>query len=370
MMGFWEKYTWLFVIISMIASVGTLCCATYIYEKNCQERMGDSYSEKRLNSWAAFWGQKICAFFCRIWTGFHKSSQPCANNEKTQGGGQKRIPWSREIQPFVLVCVASIILPNALLVAAQKVGFAIPSPLSYENTFLMIVPLAWTVGIAFFQYRIQNELIGAETKAKEAENKQKMQQQEELRRGELISALGSLYGCDLTAYNFNTRSLISSNKMKRSITSTTRYALEIANKNGAPCFFLPYYVFENGLSKDVIITLDGKKLENGNYSIVANALSIFIPLDDTTDSFHDKIENFFVAPSCYGYYEKSNSEKLKIDIKVHAKDPFYKSNDESIRENKLSSIDYTISFELEPFGGYSSNGSFPMQITGYSIECQ
>ena len=369
-MGFWEKYTWQFVIISVIASVGILCCATYIYEKNCQERMGDRYSEKRLNSWADRWGQKICAFFYRIWTGFHKSSQPCAENEKTQGGGQKRIPWSREIQPFVLVCVASIILPNALLVTAQKVGFAIPSPLSYENTFLMIVPLAWTVGIAFFQYRIQNELIGAETKAKEAENKQKMQQQEELRRGELISALGSLYECDLTAYNLNTRSIISSNKMNCSSTSTTGYAFEIANKSGAPCFFLPYYVFENGLSKDVTITLDGKNLDNGNYSIVANALSIFIPsgfkyFEEGTGSFRNKIENFFLAPL---YYGKSDSEKLKIDIKVHAKDPFYKSNDESIHGNRLSSIDYKISFELEPFGGYSSDGSFPMQMTGYSIE--
>ena len=57
-MGFWEKYTWPFVIISVIASVGILCCATYIYEKNCQERMGDSYSGKRLNSWVDRWGTK------------------------------------------------------------------------------------------------------------------------------------------------------------------------------------------------------------------------------------------------------------------------------------------------------------------------
>lgn len=369
MMEFWEKYTWPFVIISAFASVGILCCATYIYEKNCQVRMGDSYSKKRLDSWAARWGKRIydiCTL--KILTGFHKSSQPCAENEKTQGGGQKRIPWSREIQPFVLVCVASIIFPNALLVTLQKVGLTIPSPLSYENTFLMIVPLAWTVGIAFFQYRIQNELIGAETKAKEEENKQKMQQQEELRRGELISALSSLYACDLTAYNFNTRSIISLNKMKRSFASTTGYAFEIANKSGAPCFFLPYYVFENGLSKDVTIMLDGKKLENDNYSIVANALNIFISLDDTIDSFHNKIEDFFVAPSYYGYYGKSDFEKLKIDIKVHAKDPFYKSNDESIHGNRLSPVDYKITFELEPFGGYSSDGSFPMQMTSYSIE--
>lgn len=103
---------------------------------------------------------------------------------------------------------------------------------------------------------------------------------------------------------------------------------------------------------------------------MANALSIFIPSDfkyfkDATDSFRNKIEDFFLAPL---YYGKSDSEKLKIDIKVHAKDPFYKSNDESIHGNRLSSIDYKISFELEPFGGYSSDGSFPMQMTGYSIE--
>lgn len=377
-MGFWDKFTWPFVLISMYVSYKILCCATYIYEKNCQERIGEDYSEERLNSWAARKGKKTCDSVYRVWTMlhkmlhkmFHKSSQPSTENENTQSSGQKRIPWGREIQPFVLVCVASVILPNALLIAAQKLRLTIPSPLSYENTFLLIVPLAWTVGIAFFQYRIQNELIGAETKAKKAEDKQKMQQQEEHHLGELISALGSLYACDLTAYNFNTPS--SSNELSCLSIPNASYAFEIANKSGAPCFFLPYYVFEHGLSSDLTITLDEKPLDPGNYSIVANALNIFIPttlmtqFKDTTDPFHKKIKDFFTAP----LYRKKVSETLKFSITVHAKDPFYKSNDESNQGNRLSSIDYKISFQLVPFGGYSSNGSFQMHMTEYSIELE
>lgn len=376
MMGFWEKYTWPFVIISVFASVGILCCAAYIYEKNCQERLRENYPKQRMNSKVVRCGKIICAVFYRIWTVFYKSSQTYTENKVLSDNGQKRIPWSREIQPFVLVCAASIIMPNALLVAAEKVRLTVPSPLSYENTFLLIVPLAWTVGIAFFQYRIQNELIGAEERAKEAENKKKMQQQEEHRRGELISALGSLYACELTAYNFNTRNIMSSNKMnkmKHFFTARTGYAFEIANKSGTPCFYFPYYVFENGLSSNLTIKLEGMTLTENNYFIEANALKIFIPSDlncfkntndNFKDNFHKKIKDFFVAP----LYRKSVSEKLQFSIILHASDPFYKSNAKSTQGNGLSSINYEISFQLEPFGGYSSDGSFSMLMTEYSIE--
>ncbi len=349
-MNFWDKYACHFAVGSIVLGIGLIFLAYVVYAYNSRKRWGSKYPKKKQSVADAIFQKLI-----------QKLKRKSDKQKTPQTSDQQRLTWFAEFTPFALVCIASIILPNGFFVIFDKYNIVVPSPLTYENTFILFVPLAWTVGIAFFQYRIQNELIRVQERDKDAENEKKEQQQREHRLGELVSALGSLYACQFSAINFNTNSVPAS--MTRNyfsacnhITEEGGYAIKIENVNGAPCFYFPYYIFKDDASENIVVKLNDRMIDESYHTILPNALYIVIPPEQSTS----EIDDFFVAPLFVGTSER---RKLQCSIEVKAQDPFYRDTDKLAG----SLIRYTISFQIEQAGGYSEAGSFPLKMIDYKI---
>lgn len=370
-MEFWEKHFCLFVWGSLV--LGFLCTflSYYFHKRNNLVKDGKSKPYYIIRRWVFGVVKKICPFLQRPCDSpFEEENQRSGESSKEQ----KYLPWYTEILPFVLACIASIILPNLLFVIAEKVKIAFPSPLNYENTFLLVVPLAWTVGIAFFQYRIQDKLTLLQQKEKDMQNKQEKLQQQELRKGELISALRSLYSCNLSAINFCTPKVSPLSKREfRFVPQSdlnSGYAFEIINKSGDPCFYFPYYkVDPDPSAKNITLEMEDHTVKDNYYSISPNEAYIFIPsnLDDffskPNTEINEAIRLFFVSPALGRNLQQN---QLKFVITVDAEDPFYISN--GVSGTRSLPIKYKICFYLKPYGGYSSEECFPLKITNYTIE--
>ena len=280
----------------------------------------------------------------------------------------KNLSWFVEIIPFILACFASVVLFNLIFVIAEKKKFLIPSPLSYENTFLLVLPLAWTVGIAFFQYRIQDRLT-------QSQNKEAKLQRQHQRRGEMISALRSLYSCDAFAINFCTHrvSAVSGKDVSYLDCSTNPgYAFQIINRNGDPCFYFPYYQGKDGASPKFTINVqktghsDMYPLNDASCCVRPNLIFIYLPLNEVSE-VPNYIYSFFLSPFFDEENEVENKiEKLTFSITLEAIDPYDNVTLEDSIEN--GPFKYQITFDVEPHGGYSSDGMFPVTVRNYSIQ--
>lgn len=286
---------------------------------------------------------------------------------------QKYPSWYVEIIPFILGCFASIVLFNWLIVFFEIKHISVPSPLSYENAFLLVLPLAWTVGIAFFQYRIQDRL----TRSQQEEEKLQRQHR---RRGEMISALSSLYSCSFSAINFNTRAVAPSIQRPFLLSIPNNncfdsgFAFAIINKSGDPCFYFPYYkISENMSSSCITLKIEGNTIKENMYSITPNEAYIWLPSNISTaisysscnPNFEKTIRDFFVSPVLKGAFSQQNG--LEFEIIINMEDSFYIDKGKT---GKLSgcTVKYSVHFTLNSCDGYSSEGCFPLKITKHSIE--
>ena len=307
-------------------------------------------------------------------TGDLKKTSIQTNNKSLE---PKNLLWFVEIIPFVLACFASVILFNWLFVIAEKNRFSIPSPLSYENTFLLVLPLAWTVGIAFFQYRIQDRLTLSQKKESDIQKKQEKLHQQVQRKADMISALRSLYSCDVTAINFCTHRALAVvgtdfSYLKSSLDAG--YAFRIINRCGDPCFYFPYYQGKEESSPKVTITVQNTDKESDMYPVNShfccvrpNQVLIYfpLPLDGPSGSYTvsavpEYIYHFFLSPT-------SGEEHIKLtfSIALEVIDPYGNVTPEDSITSDL--FKYEISFDVESCGGYSSDGIFPVTLKNYSI---
>lgn len=376
----WKNHFDLFVWGSLLIGIFVALLAWLLQKKNNLAKAGESTRRFVLCTLRDTM-KKIYRFLKKKYEAL--TENPSQNSEqKNKSPEPKNLLWFVEIAPFILACLASIILFNWLFVIAEKNHFSIPSPLSYENTFLLVLPLAWTVGIAFFQYRIQDRLTLSQKKESEIQKKQEKLQQQEQRRSEMVSALRSLYSCNFSAINFNTRAVTSSTKKAFSLSIHNNsfdsgFAFEIINKSGDPCFYFPYYKCNcpNDFSSCISLKIGGNPIEKNWYSITPNEAYIFIPSNIQTslanaesedaNIFEEKVHDFFVGPSLGGFSQQNGLEcEIVVDMQESFGIDIYS---EAQFATNSSPIQYKICFTLRPCGGYSSEGRFPLKITNHSI---
>ena len=327
----------------------------------------------------------LCGLLFLVLTCVFSKNNHKSDSERRQ---KRKFSWVVESLPFVFAYFASIFLPNAIFYIAEKTSFRFPSPLSYTDTFLLVVPLAWTVGIAYFQYKIQNEFNMEQERQQNEQKKEEERRQQELKREEerrqqeqrledLITALRSLYACSVTAYNFWTLHVPLSVKRNfcyengYDFSHSMGYAFEIINKNGEPCFFFPYYEFKNGVFAGTTLTIEGYNVNHKYFTVFPNGMYIFIP-SELSDFFSDvgetcqlskKVSDFFVAPALG---EMSTEGGLQCTVSIVAEAPYGYIAD-NLTTGRNMPIKHEIPFRLQPGGGYTAGGSFACKITSYSI---
>lgn len=375
MTEWWKNHFDLFVWGSLLIGIFVALLAWLLQKKNNLAKAGESTRHFVLCTLRDTM-KKIYRFLKKKYEAL--TENPSQNSEqKNKSPEPKNLLWFVEIAPFILACLASIILFNWLFVIAEKNHLSIPSPLSYENTFLLVLPLAWTVGIAFFQYRIQDKLTLSQKKESDIQKKQEKLHQQVQRKADMISALRSLYSCDVTAINFCTHRALAVvgtdfSYLKSSLDAG--YAFRIINRSGDPCFYFPYYQGKEESSPKVTITVQNTDKESDMYPVNShfccvrpNQVLIYfpLPLDGPSGSYTvsavpEYIYHFFLSPT-------SGEEHIKLtfSIALEVIDPYGNVTPEDSITSDL--FKYEISFDVESCGGYSSDGIFPVTLKNYSI---
>ena len=262
------------------------------------------------------------------------------------------------------VTLAIIVILNAIFYFFEDWKLEAFSPLSYENTVLLLGSVLPAVVIAMVQFRINKNLEAKNDQLVKLEEKQheKELQAKELR---ILESLGQLTGEAANLLLVQSHGQIEYHKINGFSYYIKLYLPDHANI--FPAYFNykirrlhitqrktdDAYVFDRfehyGMKEQQ------SKNDDGCVEFYQNEIRIYLK--------EDKIENFFIIPALGKYFGRDPTDALEGMLEVDIKDSSI-----SLSGTEFLAFKIRITFELVPYFGYNVTGRFPVIARNLQLE--